>query len=141
MLGLTGNNAHHDEIRDLLKNATVQANTKDYDAAIVSLSLAYELMATCSTEWPIKTYFRLARYHHLAGRYEDARDWLKSLYDNVDKVADARELLYEQWGWMQTRDKFAKVSPERRYNSKNTIADEIDLLTARQRKIELKASR
>lgn len=141
MLGLTGNNVHHDEIRDLLKKATVQANDKDYDTAIASLSRAYELMATCSTEWPIKTYFRLARYHHLAGRYEEARAWLQSLYDNVDKAADARELLYKHWGWMQARDQFAKISQKLRFNRKNTIADEIDLLNTRQRKIEKKADK
>ena len=128
-----------EEISSLLKKATSQAKEKDYDAAINSLSSAYELMITCSTEWPIKTYFRLARYHHLAGRYEDARSWLQELYDNVDKTADAREHLYKQWDRMQSRNQFAKISPELRYNRKNAIADEIDLLTARQRKIEQRA--
>ena len=47
MLGLTGNNVHHDEIRDLLKKATVQANDKDYDTAIargVDLFVRYKTM-------------------------------------------------------------------------------------------------
>lgn len=138
MLGLTGNDVDHEEISNLLKKATVQANDKDYDAAIVSLSKAYGLMATCSTEWPPKTYFRLARYHHLAGRYEEALSWLQGLYDDVDTTADARELLYKEWGWRQ-KGGFAKVSKTQRNTYRKIIDDEIVLLNMRQRKIEQRA--
>jgi len=140
MLGLTGNNVDHDEIRDLLKQATIHANDKDYDTAIASLSRSYGLMTTCSTEWPIKTYFRLARYHHLAGRYQEARDWLQGLYDNVDLTADAREQLYKKWGWRQ-KGGFAKISQTLRNNYRKIIDDEIVLLNTRQRKIEHRALR
>ncbi|MGZ8236347.1 MAG: hypothetical protein ACXWTY_00555 [Methylobacter sp.] len=140
MLGLTGNDIDHEEIRNLLKRATVQANDKDYDAAIGSLSKAYALMTTCSTEWPIKTYFRLARYHHLADRYEEALSWLQGLYDDVDITADARELLYKEWGWRQ-KGGFAKVSKTQRNTYRKIIDDEIVLLNTRQRKIEQRASK
>jgi hypothetical protein len=138
MLGLTGNDVDHEEIRNLLKRATVQANDKDYDAAIGSLSKAYALMTACSTEWPIKTYFRLARYHHLADRYEEALSWLQGLYDDVDITADARELLYKEWGWRQ-KGGFAKVSKTQRNTYRKIIDDEIVLLNTRQRKIEQRA--
>ena len=64
-------------------------------------NLAYSLMEVVSTEWGIKAYFRVARYYHLAGRYEDALSLLQKLHDNVDIAADAREKLYKEWGWMQ----------------------------------------
>jgi tetratricopeptide (TPR) repeat protein len=135
MLGLTGNDTDHAEIRELLKKATAQANEKNYDSAIASLLRAYELMKTCSTEWGIKTYFRVARYHHLAGRYEEALQWLLQLHDNVDADADARELLYKVWGWRQ-KGGFAKISKTLRSTSKRLIKEEIELLKTRQQKIE-----
>lgn len=135
MLGLTGNDTHHMEIRELLKRATAQAKEKYYDSAIESLLRAYHLMETCSTEWPIKTYFRAARYHHLAGRYEEALNWLQGLHDNVDAKADAREKLYKEWGWRQ-KGGFAKVSKRVRNAYRKVIKDEIELLNTRQRKIE-----
>lgn len=135
MLGLTGNDTHHMEIRELLKRATAQAKEKYYDSAIESLLRAHHLMETCSTEWPIKTYFRVARYHHLAGRYDQALDWLQALHDNVDAKADAREKLYKEWGWRQ-KGGFSKVSKRLRDAYRKVIEDEIELLNTRQRKIE-----
>ncbi len=135
MLGLSGDNSNHDEIRELLKTATVQAREKEYDAAIASLTRAYELMKNCSTEWGIKEYFRVARYHHLAGRYDDATNWLQQLYDNVDANADAREILYQQWGWRQ-KGGFSKVSQEARESRRHVICDEMELFKKRQAKID-----
>ncbi|MCL7420859.1 MAG: tetratricopeptide repeat protein [Methylobacter sp.] len=135
MLGLTGNDTDHAEIRELLKKATAQAKEKNYDSAISSLLRAHELMKTCSTEWGIRAYFRVARYHHLAGRYDEALQWLQQLHDNVDADADAREVLYKAWGWRQ-KGGFAKVSKKLRSTSKRLIKEEIELLKTRQQKIE-----
>ena len=140
MLGLSGDDTHHIEIRELLKKATALANTKDYEAAIKCLLRAYELMASCSTEWGIKAYFRAARYYHLAGRYDDARAWLQQLHDNVDTTADAREVLYKKWGWRQ-KGSFAKISKTIRNNYRELIWAEINLLNARQAKITAKERR
>ena len=138
MLGLTGNNLVYTEIRKLLKKATVHAKEKDYDSAIVSLLKAYRLMETCSTEWGIRTYFRAARYHHLAERYDDALNWLQTLHDNVDTTADAREELYKKWGWMQKGGP-SKVSKKIRDTYRKIINNEIELLMTRQQKIEQRA--
>ena len=80
----------------------------------------------------------MARYHHLAGRYEEALSWLQGLYDDVDTTADARELLYKEWGWRQ-KGGFAKVSKTQRNTYRKIIDDEIVLLNMRQRKIEQRA--
>lgn len=128
------------EISALLKKATVQAKDKDYDAAIAGLLRAYSLMETVYTEWGIKPYFRVARYHHLAGRYEDALSWLQGLYDNVDASFDAREKLYEKWGMMQKGGPL-KIPKLVRDNYRNVIRKEIDLLMTRQQKIEQRLSK
>ncbi len=124
------------KISDLLKLATVQAEDKDYDSAIDSLRCAYSLMETVATEWPIRTYFRLARYLHLSGRFAEALDWLKNLHDSVDATCNAREQLYKQWGWMQGRNKPAKISKTLRNNLRRIIKQEIELYIERQKKIE-----
>lgn len=129
------------EISNLLKCATAQAGDKDYDSAIGSLRRAYSLMETASTEWPINTYFRLARYLHLSGRYPDAIEWLQDLHDKLDLRCDAREVLYKEWGWMQGRNKPAKISKTVRNNIRLTIKQEIGLYKERQRKIEQKAEK
>lgn len=126
------------EISNLLKLAMTQAGDKGYDSAINSLRRAYSLMEKVSTEWPINTYFRLARYLHLSGKYQDAIDWLQGLHDSVDSVCDAREALYKEWGWMQAGNKPAKISKTLRNNLRRTIKREIQLFTGRQRKIEQK---
>lgn len=137
MLGLTGNNADHAEIRELLKYATALAKEKDFDNAIANLLTAYKLMETCSTEWGIKAFFRVARYHHLAGRYDVAIEWLQQLHDNVDAYADAREILYKEWGWLG-KGGYAKVSKTVRNINKKCIKEEIALYKTRQSKIELR---
>lgn len=123
------------EISNLLKLATVQAGDKDYQSAIESLRRAYSLMETVSTEWPIRTYFGLARYLHLSGKYHEAIDWLKNLHDNVDSASDAREALYKKWGWMQG-NKPAKIPKTLRNNLRRIIKQEICLYMERQEKIE-----
>lgn len=133
-LGLTSNDANHLEIRDLLKSATALAKDKQYEIAINRLLKAYELMGTCSTEWGTKEYFRVARYYHLAGRYDDALGWLQRLYDNVDAHADSREKLYKQWGWRQNNG-YAEISKTQRNKKREIIQAEIDLLNTRQNKI------
>jgi len=137
MLGLSGDDSSHDVIRELLKKATAQAGEKEYDLAIASLLRAYELMKTCSTEWGLKEYFRVARYYHLAGRYDDAFKWLQQLHDRVDADADARETLYQQWGWRQ-KGGFSKVSKTIRDKKRELIEAEIALLNTRQEKINAK---
>ena len=124
------------EISNLLKLATVQAGDKDYESAIESLRRAYSLMETVSTEWPIRTYFRLARYLHLSGKYHEAIDWLQNLHDNVDSASDAREALYKEWGWMQGRNKPAKIPKTLRNNLRKIFKQEIGLYMERQEKIE-----
>jgi len=136
-----GNNSDHDEIRELLKKATAQANEKHFDTAIESLFRAYKLMETCSTVWGIKTYFRLARYHHLAGRYDEALKWLQQLYDNVDANANAREALYKKYSWRQEDGGFAKISKATRDTERDIILAEIDLLNRRQRKMKAKSKK
>lgn len=135
MMGLTGNNANHTEIGDLLKAATVQAKEKHYEAAIASLLRAYDLMQDCSTEWGIKTYFRVARYYHLSGDYPQAMQWLQDLHGNVDTTADAREALYRQWEWRQ-KGGFAKVSRTMRNSTRKVIKAEIELYKTREQKIQ-----
>ncbi|QXP85766.1 tetratricopeptide repeat protein [Methylococcus sp. Mc7] len=129
------------EISNLLKLATAQAGDKDYDSAISSLRRAYSLMETVSTEWPITTYFRLARYLHLSDRYPEAIEWLQDLHDNLDSRCDAREALYKEWGWMQGRNKPAKISKTVRNNLRRTIKQEIALYKERQQKIEQRAEK
>lgn len=128
--------AEETKISDLLKLATVQAEDKDYDSAIDSLRCAYSLMETVATEWPIRTYFRLARYLHLSGRFAEALDWLKNLHDNVDSTCNAREQLYKEWGWMQGRNQPAKISKTLRNNLRRVVKQEIELYMERQHKIE-----
>lgn len=140
MLGLSGDDSNHLKIRELLKNATNQAREKEYDSAITSLLTAYELMKTCSTEWGTKVYFRVARYQHLAGRYDEALRWLQQLHDNVDAYADAREVLYKKWGWMQ-KDGFSKISGALRNKQREIIQAEIELLNTRQAKIIARKSK
>jgi len=123
-------------ISDLLKLATSQANDKDYPSAITSLRRAYALMETASTEWPEKTYFRLARYLHLSGDYEGAISWLQQLLDGFDARCDAREQLYKQWGWMQGGGKPATIPKSVRNNVKREIKDEIALFKEREEKIQ-----
>lgn len=140
-LGISsGDNSNHLVIRDLLKDATAFARDKSYDAAIYSLLKAYKLMETCSTEWGTKEYFRIARYQHLAGRYDEALKWLQDLYDTVDSRADAREALYEQWGFRQ-KDGFAKISATLRNKQRQVILAEIQLLKTSQQKIIAKQSK
>lgn len=139
-LGLSGNDLDHAEIRELLKTSTEQAREKLYDSAIESLLKAYDLMKTCSTEWGTKEYFRVARYHHLAGRYDEALNWLEQLHDNVDSYADVRELLYKEWGWRQNGG-FAKVSKTLRNKRREVIRAEIELLNTRQMKIIARQSK
>lgn len=140
-LGLSsGDNSNHLVIRELLKDATAFARDKSYDAAIYNLLKAYTLMETCSTTWGIKEYFRVARYQHLAGRYDQALKWLQDLYDSVDLRADAREALYEQWGFMQ-KGGFAKISTTLRNKQREVILAEIQLLKTRQEKIIAKHSK
>jgi len=127
--------AYSHEASELLKKATVQAKSSDYDAAIDSLLLAYSKMKLSNTEWGFKTYFRVARYHHLAGRFDEALQWLQNLYASVDEYFDGRERMYEQFGYRQ-KGGFLKVSAHVRLNCKNITADEIDLLVKRQKKIE-----
>lgn len=129
------------EISNLLKLATAQAGDKDYDSAIGSLRRAYSLMETVPTEWPITTYFRLARYLHLSGRYREAIEWLQDLHDNLDSRCNAREALYKEWGWMQGRNKPAKISKTVRNNLRRIIKQEIALYEERQRKILRKAEK
>lgn len=126
------------EISNLLKLATAQAGEKNYDAAIASLKRAYSLMEAVATEWPINTYFRLARYLHLSGKYLEALDWLQRLHDNVDASCDAREALYKEWGWMQGRSKPSTISKTLRNNLRRAVKQEISLYIERQRKIDLK---
>lgn len=124
------------EISNLLKLATVQAGDKDYDSAIKSLERAYSLMPTVAAEWPIKTYFRLARYLHLSGKYNEALDWLQELHDSVDLRCDAREVLYKEWGWMQSAGRSATISKTLRNTQRKLIKQEITLYKERQRKVE-----
>lgn len=126
------------EISNLLKLATTQAGDKDYDSAINSLQRAYLLMENAPTEWPISTYFRLARYLHLSGKYHEAIDWLQRLHDNVDSACAARESLYNEWGWMQAGSKPLKISKTVRNNLRRMVKREIQLFTERQRKMEQK---
>ena len=129
------------EISDLLKQATAQADDKDYDAAVASLRRAYSLMESVATEWPIRTYFRLARYLHLSGNYDAAVQWLRSPLDNLDQRFDAREALYKEWGWMQSKGKYATISKEVRKNVKNVIRNELVVFAERQHKIEARAKK
>ncbi len=126
------NTLEKQEISNLLKLATVQAGDKDYNSAIESLTRAYSLMTTVATEWPISTFFRLARYLHLSGRYPEALDWLQNLHDNLDSKCDAREKLYKEWGWMQGGNKAAKIPKKIRNNLRREIEQEIDLYKERQ---------
>ncbi len=127
-----------EEIGRLLRHATSQADHKDYEAAIDSLMLAYRLMDEVPTEWPIRTYFRLARYLHLSGKYEQAMQWLHQLHETLDAWYDAREALYKTWGWMQGRNKPASVPKAVRKNLRSLIENEIALYARRQRNIEQK---
>lgn len=129
------------EISNLLKLATARAKDKDYDSAISSLRRAYSLMETVSAEWPITTYFRLPRYLHLSGRYPEAIEWLQDLHDKLNSRCDAREALYKEWGWIQGRNKPAKISKIVRNNLRRIIKQEIALYMERQRKIEQRAEK
>ena len=125
---------NRNDISKLLKDATVLAKDKNYDEAISILLKAYELMKVVETEWGIKTYFRVARYHHLAGRYEDALSWLKFLYDDVDNKANDREKLYKEWGWFNENGNL-KIPLRLRNTFREIILEEINLLNYRQEKI------
>lgn len=129
------------KISDLLKQATAQAGNKDYEAAITSLRCAYSLMESVAIEYPITTYFRLARYLHLSGNYAEAVQWLRYLLDSLDARFDAREALYKQWGWMQSRNKYATIPKVVRNNVKRQIKRELEVFAERQRKIEAKISK
>lgn len=128
--------AVEEEISTLLKLATSQANEKDYESAIASLRRAYALMESASTEWPMKTYFRLARYLHLLGDFEGSISWLQQLLNGLDAHCDAREQLYKQWGWMQSGGKPATIPKSLRSNMKREIKEEITLFKGREKKIQ-----
>ena len=125
-----------DAIADLLKQATAQAGDKHYEEAIATLRDAYARMETASQEWPIETYFRLGRYLHLSGHYEEAVAWLRQLHDTLDARYDAREQIYKQWGWMQGRGKPAKIPKTVRNAERKIIKREIEVYAERQAKIE-----
>jgi tetratricopeptide (TPR) repeat protein len=124
-----------DKISELLKLATVQARDKDYDAAIHSLELAYDLMETVGTEWPIKTYFRLPRYLHLSGQFDEAITWLQEFLENLDSRCDAREELYREWGWMQKGKKPATIPKSARSKLRRSVREEIAVFKEREKKI------
>lgn len=128
--------AKETEISDLLKLATVHADNKDYDSAISVLRRAYFLMEGEGAEWPIRTFFRLSRYLHLSGRYDEALEWLGNLHDNMDSKCDAKERLYKEWGWTQGNGKPMKISKALRNNLRGIIKREIALYKERQLKIE-----
>lgn len=93
-------------------------------------------MENAPTEWPVKTYFRLARYLHLSGDFEGSICWLQQLLDGLDAQCDAREHLYKEWGWMQSGGKPATIPKSLRSNMKREIKDEISLFKEREKKIQ-----
>lgn len=127
------------EISRLLKLATKLADERHYDAAIENALRAYSLMESVVTQWPIETYFRVARYLHLSERHREAVEWLQMLHGNVDSMCDAREALYRQNGLMMSRDEPAKISQELRESMREQINSRIDLYQRRKAKVEGKA--
>lgn len=128
--------ADETEISSPLKLATTQAGEKSYGEAVSSLRRAYSLMQFVATEYQIATCFRLARYLHLSGDYEAAIQWLQGLYDSLDDRYNAREALYEHWGWMQSENKPVRTSKTLRNNVKKMFKREIEVFSDRQLNIK-----
>jgi tetratricopeptide (TPR) repeat protein len=127
--------ARDDRVAELLRQATAFKDKKEWDKALSVLAEAKKLMLVSPVAYSIETWCKYPLYLQQAGRFEEAMEEFKFLFDDLERRARHEAKLDNP-----------NVSSERRKiayyqiiisNGKQIIKDKMTLAQSRQKKLKV----